>query len=140
MLLFLGIWSICRCARRGISTGSRGHSHNDHGVKLAVVDNWILTWGPLVTGALTGLLGTAGVMLLGPVAAASTLVYAGLFILIYGGGILTSMAAYALFAAKLIAWPVAGRKGPVAILVGRVLAMVPGTASVLLGVTWLVNS
>lgn len=132
LLMLLGIWGIHRRIIRPM------HLRRQHAsmTEMTRLDKKVFRWGPLFTGFMTGLVGTAGVMLFGPVAAAPNIYSVGMFISIYGFGVISSMSIYALVAGKCFSSLFNRPQGEKLI---RLVSFVPSFLSIGLGTIWVVR-
>lgn len=106
LLVALGFWVVRRTWRwvRGLALAysPHGHYHILEQYPTSAQDAWVLSYGPVLTGVATGLAGSAAVMLLGPVAAASTLGSMTVYILLYGAGVIAFMMGYGLVVVRVL--------------------------------------
>lgn len=114
-LVALGIWSLYRRLVR----------------KTTRYDRTIFTYGPVVTGLITGLAGTAGVLVFGPIAAAPSLPVAAIFILLYGIGVIGAMSLFGILSSGFF------RKAENWGKAGTGIWTFTGLASMILGVVWI---
>ncbi len=132
LLILLGIWSIYRRFRMK----AYGHNHS-HGIGFqhphthSQLDHTVFKYGPIFTGIVTGMAGTAGVMIFGPVAAAKSLAVATAFILLYGAGVISAMLLYGLAISRVFGLTNGSGK------IARIITIVTGTMSIALGVVWI---
>lgn len=136
VLIVLGIWGIRRRLGSPWDASRRHKFSHGHEVNCTTgrtpVDDAVFRHGPIVTGVMTGMVGTAGVMLFGPVAAAPSVWWVTFFILLYGLGVIGAMCGYGFVAGKLFRSGFMGRLGRVS----KVANLVPGMASIALGSVW----
>lgn len=81
-------------------------------------------------GAVTGLAGTAGVMLFGPVMLAETLLQAAFFIALYGLGIIFSMSLYGLVVGRFYNLTHKSEQ------LSQIVVGTTGLATIVFGVVW----
>ncbi|MDA8229314.1 MAG: hypothetical protein M0T74_16730 [Desulfitobacterium hafniense] len=127
--MLLGIWGIYRRIVRPM----RQKQPHASMPEMTSMDKKVFRWGPLFTGFMTGLVGTAGVMLFGPVAAAPNIYSVGMFISIYGLGVISSMSFYALVAGKCFSRLYNRPQGE---KLGKLVSFVPAALSIGLGTIW----
>ncbi|MDA8235411.1 MAG: hypothetical protein M0Z31_11520 [Clostridia bacterium] len=132
LLIVLGAWSIHRRFFRKVQPNPHqhgiGHRHPHNHSQL---DHTVFKYGPVITGIITGMAGTAGVMLFGPVAAAKSIVVAAGFILLYGVGVITAMSIYGLVISRMFG--LANHHGKIT----KLVSAVTGLISIIIGLVWI---
>ncbi|KKM10238.1 hypothetical protein SY88_14295 [Clostridiales bacterium PH28_bin88] len=137
VLIALGVWGIHRRLIRRRTVSKHHHIHGapgDFTAERTSVDNTVFRYGPIVTGMMTGMVGTAGVMLLGPVAAAPSAWWVVFFILLYGLGVIGAMCGYGFVASSFFrSGFFIGRRGS---MVSKIVPVIPSVLSIALGSMW----
>jgi len=131
LLILLGVWPIYRRIFRKIKPTHRHGIGFRHPHSHSQLDHTIFKYGPLVTGIVTGMAGTAGVMLFGPVAAAKSIMVATGFILLYGLGVISAMCIFGLVASKVFGLANHSAKIP------RLVSALTGLISITVGLVWI---
>ena len=132
LLISLGIWSIYRRFFRKFQP----HQHKQgqgfqHPHNHSQLDHTVFKYGPIVTGIATGMAGTAGLMLFGPVAAAKSVLAASGFILLYGLGVISAMSIYGLVISKLFGLADHSTK------ITKLVSGITGLISIIIGLVWI---
>ncbi|KJS21799.1 MAG: hypothetical protein VR72_08670 [Clostridiaceae bacterium BRH_c20a] len=136
LIILLGIWVIWGVIKQhhhthehvhdeydGVVAHTHSHSHN-HG------EGHVHKHGATFVGAVTGLAGTAGVMLFGPVILAETVLQAALFIALYGLGIIFSMTLYGLVVGKFYYLTHKSER------ISQIIVGTTGLATIVFGIVW----
>lgn len=137
VLILLGVWVTKR--HLALEEGALTHTHEHiHGTETHVHahihhGDHIHRHGATLTGSITGLAGTAGVMLFGPILAAPSIPYATAFIVLYGLGVSLSMTTYGYFISGF--YRAASRSR----LIGKVVGLATGLVSIGIGLWWVVR-
>ncbi|GAW91942.1 hypothetical protein [Calderihabitans maritimus] len=121
-LILLGAWSIHRRLLRNKQL--HPHSHTQ-------LDTTVFKYGPVATGIVTGMAGTASILVFGPLVAAQSLLGAAGYILLYGLGIILAMSLYGLAAAGFFSFTIGKNRW------GKVVSGITGVASIALGLVWI---
>jgi len=132
LLISLGMWSIYRRFFRKHQPHQHKHGHGfQHPHSHSQLDQTVFKYGPIVTGIATGMAGTAGVMLFGPVAAAKSILAASGFILLYGLGVISAMSIYGLVISKLFGL------ADHSTMITKLVSGVTGLISITIGLVWI---
>jgi ABC-type nickel/cobalt efflux system permease component RcnA len=136
LIILLGMWVVRGAWKSYRHRRSHNHEHvheqsgaihthsHDHG------DGHVHRHGATFVGVITGLAGTAGVMLFGPVILAETMLQAAIFILLYGLGIILSMSLYGLVVGRFYQLTHKSER------LSQMIVGATGLATVVFGVIW----
>ncbi len=137
ILILLGSWVTARhlSPEEGFLTHTHQHAHSNemHVHEHTHFGDHLHRHGATLTGSITGLAGTAGVMLFGPIIAAPSIPYAAAFIIMYGLGVSLSMNIYGYFISSF--YRAASRSK----LVGKAVGLATGLISIGLGLMWVLR-
>ena len=145
VLIILGVWVIWGVIKRTRDKKQQqkihGHSHN-HGIvahehphshtfqhEHQHQEN-IKHRGAMLTGVITGLAGTASVMLFGPVLMAPNLIWSAFFIAVYGLGVIFSMSVYGYLVSKFYLFAKRSK------VISEIIIASTGALSIALGILW----
>ncbi|MCF6092731.1 hypothetical protein L1765_01820 [Microaerobacter geothermalis] len=124
LLIALGMWSIYRRFLRKQKLKSEGQSQTK-------MDQMVFTYGPLLTGIVTGMAGTAGVLLFGPLNAVNTVTGAMVLIIFYGIGVTLTMVIYGVMVGRFFSWSYRWK------YVSKGMWFLTGMSSLVIGVIWI---